>query len=257
MGAYNASATIREALDSIIAQTYPNWEVVVCDDGSQDDTLEILSEYAGKDSRIRAFQNEHNMGLAATLNHCLEYACGAYIARMDSDDLSTADRFEKQVAFLEQHPEYEVVGSFVQAFDEDGMHHIIACREHPTRYDLPKGSPFEHGSIMMRASAMRALNGYRISEHTVRTEDADLWYRFYAAGFKGANIAQPLYCFRLDDAAYKRRKLKYMVHAAYIVWDGCNLLGLPFYYKIYCLKPILSWLLPRKLKNGLRKWVIR
>lgn len=257
MSVYNGEDTLREALDSILGQSTGDWELIVCDDCSSDRSREILWEYAARDPRIRPIQNPKNSGLAASLNHCLKYACGKYIARMDSDDISVRERLEKQKLFMEEHPECDLVGTFMQAFDERGRHNVIESKIQPTKYDLPKGAPFSHATIMIRAEAMRKLQGYRISNHTVRTEDVDLWYRFFAAGFRGINLPEPLYLVRADDAAYKRRKFKYMLHASYIIWRGCDLVHLPFYYKIYCVKPILSWLLPRDLKTALRKWVIQ
>lgn len=257
MGVYNGEATLPEALDSILNQTYSDWEFIVCDDCSTDRSREILECYAAKDKRIICIRNLQNKGLAASLNRCLEHVHGSYIARMDCDDLSTKTRLEEQVRFLDSHPEYDLVGTFMQAFDEEGLHQIIESKQVPTKYDLPKGAPFSHATIMMRIPAMRKLNGYRISNHTVRTEDVDLWFRFFAAGFAGANLAKPLYLVRMDDTAYKRRKLKYMFHASFIIWNGCGLLDLPFYYRIYCVKPILSWILPKDFKTRLRRWLIK
>lgn len=256
MGVYNDANLLSQAIDSLLAQTYAKWELIACDDCSTDNTSDILSEYAKNDPRIIVIRNEKNCGLAATLNHCLEYAQGEYIARMDCDDLSVETRLEKQVSYLQGHPEIDLVGTFMQAFDESGKKNIIESKQYPTKFDLPKGAPFAHATIMIRTSAMKHLNGYCISNYTVRTEDVDLWYRFFAAGFKGANLPEPLYLVRIDETACKRRKLKYMLHASYIIWYGCDLLHLPLYYKIYCLKPILSWLLPHQAKTALRKWIL-
>lgn len=257
MGVYNGANSLSQAIDSLLSQTYVKWELIACDDYSTDDTSGILSEYAKKDPRIIVIRNEKNCGLAATLNHCLEYVQGEYIARMDCDDLSVETRLEKQVSYLQSHPEIDLVGTFMQAFDESGKKNIIESKQYPTKFDLPKGAPFAHATIMIRTSAMKQLNGYCISNHTVRTEDVDLWYRFFAAGFKGINLPEPLYLVRMDDAAYKRRKIKYMLHASYIIWYGCRMLKLPFYYRVYCIKPILSWLFPPGLKTVLRRWIIR
>ena len=253
IGVYNGANTLSQAIDSIIAQTYTHWELIACDDCSTDGSAEILFDYAKKDSRIVVICNEKNCGLAASLNHCLKYVRGTYVARMDCDDISAETRLEEQVAYLENHSEFDLVGTYMQAFDEFGKKNIIESKQYPTKFDLPKGAPFSHATIMMRTSAMKELNGYRISKHTVRTEDVDLWYRFFAAGFKGANLQKPLYFVRMDSAAYKRRKLKYMLHASYIIWYGCDLVNLPSYYKIYCLKPILSWILPSRIKVALRR----
>ena len=257
MGVYNGGSTLREALDSILNQTYSNWELIACNDCSTDNSAQILQEYAKRDSRIICIQNEKNAGLAASLNHCLKYVSGEYVARMDCDDLSVPERFEKQVMYLKLHPEVQLVGTYMQEFSENGKGSIVENKIVPTKYDLPKGAPFFFAFIIIRTSALKQLKGYCISNHTVRTEDVDLWYRFFAAGFRGANLPQPLYLVRVDKAALKRRKLKYMLHASYIIWHGCDLVGLPFFYKAYCLKPILSWLFPPKIKRSMRKWIIK
>ena len=257
MGVYNGMDTLKEAIESIINQTYSNWELIVCDDQSTDESLSTLKTYALKDNRIKVITNSKNSGLAASLNHCLKYVSGTYIARMDADDLSVPERLEKQVEFLEKNPEINLVGTEMQEFSEKGYGDIVKNKKNPTKYDVPKGAPFCHATIMIRTQTMRNLGGYRISKHTMRTEDVDLWYRFFAGGYKGENIEEPLYLVRMDDAAYKRRKLKYMVHASYIIWYGTTMLKLPVYYKVYCIKPLLSWLLPPSTKKKLRKLLIR
>ena len=257
MGVYNGADTLGEAIESLIKQTFTEWELIVCEDCSTDSTLSILEEYSSKDSRIKVIKNEHNLGLAASLNHCIEYVKGNYIARMDCDDRSDPFRFEKQVAYLEEHTECHLVGTYMKEFDGQKYGRVVETKINPTKFDLPKGAPFAHATVLIRTEVMKELNGYCISSHTLRTEDVDLWYRFFANGFVGANIPEPLYYVRMDEAAYKRRKFKYMLHAAYIVWYGCDLINLPWYYKIYCIKPILSWLFPRKIKAYLRKLLIR
>ena len=257
MGVFNGAATLWAAIESIRRQTFEDWEFIICNDCSTDNTLDVLQEFADRDSRIKIICNEQNCGLAASLNHCLEFVQGEYVARMDCDDVSLPQRIERQIAYLKDHPEYDLVGTYMQAFDDCGKKEIVQTKLRPERYDLPKGAPFCHATIVMRTEAMKKLNGYCISNHTLRTEDIDLWYRFFAAGFVGANIPEPLYLVRVDKAAYRRRKLKYMLHASYIVWYGCDMLELPLYYKIYCIKPIMSWLLPPKIKRSMRKWIIK
>ena len=257
MGVYNGADTLAEAIESLRRQTYTDWELIVCDDCSTDQTLNVLEEYKNKDFRIKIIKNDKNSGLAASLNHCIQYVGGEFIARMDCDDISDPVRFEKQVAYMTEHTECQLVGTYMREFDGNKYGRIVEVKLNPTKYDLPKGAPFAHATVLIRTEAMKVLNGYYISKHTVRTEDVDLWYRFFAQGFIGANIPEPLYYVRMDEAAYRRRKFKYMFHAAYIIWYGCDLIKLPKYYKIYCVKPILSWLFPRKLKVYLRKFLIR
>lgn len=257
MGVFNGADTLVEAIESLRNQTFTEWELIVCDDCSSDRTLAILEEYKNKDSRIKVIRNEKNCGLAASLNHCLKYVKGEYIARMDCDDISDPVRFEKQIAYLREHRECQLVGTYMKEFGGQNYGRVVETKINPTKFDLPKGAPFAHATILIRTEAMKQLDGYCISKHTMRTEDVDLWYRFFSKGFVGANIPEPLYYVRMDAAAYKRRKIKYMIHAAYIIWYGCDLVKLPQYYKIYCIKPILSWLFPRELKVYLRKFLVK
>lgn len=253
MGAYNGEKTICEAVDSILKQTYEEWEFIICDDCSTDNTNKLLQEYKSLDSRICIIRNEKNIGLAGTLNHCLKYVHGEYIARMDCDDISHPERLEKQIKYLQEHPELDLVGTYMYGFNENGLTRIINKKMHPSKYDIPKENPFHHATILMKADTMQKLGGYKVAKYTQRMEDVDLWYRFFAAGFQGETISEPLYWVRLDENAFRRRKLKYMVHASYIMWNGISMLGLPWYYKVYCAKPIISWILPQRVKDFLRR----
>ena len=104
MGIYNCATTLPEAIDSLYAQTYKDFKLILCDDGSTDNTYEVAKKYADKYDNIVLLRNEKNMKLAYTLNHCLEYADTEYVARMDGDDISIPERFEKQIKFLDTHP---------------------------------------------------------------------------------------------------------------------------------------------------------
>ena len=104
MGIYNCADTLPEAIDSIVNQTYVNWELIMCDDGSKDTTYQIAEKYQKMyPDKIVLIKNEKNQGLNYTLNHCLQYVTGDYIARMDGDDLSLPTRLEKEVTFFENN----------------------------------------------------------------------------------------------------------------------------------------------------------
>lgn len=211
MGIYNCAPTLKEAIDSILAQTYSNWELILCDDCSTDNTYEIAKQYQQQcPDKIILLKNEKNSRLAFTLNHCLEVATGDYVARMDGDDISVPERFEKQVAFLKKHLDIVLVGTAMQRFSDDGSLGAIAyCEEFPNK-DTPykKGLVFNHATIMAYRSVYNELGGYTVSPRTVRGQDRDLWYRFLAAGYKGANLQEPLYMVREDENAIKRRSAK-------------------------------------------------
>lgn len=185
MGVYNCQETVEESIESILHQTYENWELIICDDASTDGTYEKVLSYTKRHpERIRLIRNQQNQRLAASLNRCLAEARGELIARQDGDDLSVPIRLEKQVHFLDTYPEYDVVGTAMTVFDETGTKGVRALVSEPDRKVLARGTPFCHGTIMMRASAYKALQGYRSVKTTRRMEDIDLWIRFLLLGGK-------------------------------------------------------------------------
>lgn len=148
MGSYNAEQTINECFKSIEEQTYKNWEFIICDDCSTDNTYSILESLAEKESRIKLIRNDKNIKLAATLNRCLQIAQGKYIARMDADDKCDARRLSKQVEYLENHPDIDCVGTNRIVFDDEGNRTIRKSDEFPIAEHLLKGPPFAHPTIM-------------------------------------------------------------------------------------------------------------
>lgn len=232
MGIYNCAPTLKEAIDSILNQTYTNWELILCDDCSTDDTYEIAESYQKQyPDKIILLKNEKNSRLAFTLNHCLEAATGEFVARMDGDDISLPDRFEKQVAFLRNHPDIVLVGTAMQRFSDDGSLGAIAyCEEYPDK-DTPykKGLVFNHATIMAYRSVYNDLGGYTVCPRTVRGQDRDLWYRFLAVGYKGANLQEPLYMVRENEAAIKRRNAKDRWISFKTEMIGYRLLHYPWY----------------------------
>ena len=217
MGIYNCASTLREAIDSIIAQTYDNWEFIICDDGSKDESYAIAQEYAAKDpKRFRILQNERNMGLNHTLNRCLAAATGEYVARMDGDDLCAPERFAVEMECLEKNPDISFVSTDMEFFDESGVWGRISHPEYPLPKDFLHGSPFCHGGCMVRKDSFLAVGGYSIEKNLLRVEDYHLWLKMYAAGYRGKNIHLPLYSMRDDRNAYSRRKFKYRINEAYI-----------------------------------------
>ena len=249
MAVYNAEKTLDEAIESILEQTYQNWQFIICDDCSTDGTYTKLLQY--KESHPEKFiiiQNEKNSKLAYSLNHCLKYADGEYIARMDADDIALPDRFEKQVAYLDSHPDMAVVGTSMMRFDENGDFGELASYQNPDKYILKTAVPYFHATILMRREAMEKIGGYTVAKRTERGQDLDLWFKFYAKGFEGANLAECLYRVREDRAAIKRRKLKYDICFVKTRLIGFKMLGFPFKWKLYAFKPVISHFIPYKLK---------
>ncbi len=238
MGIYNCEDTLEEAIDSIIRQSYTNWELIMCDDGSVDNTYEIAKSYADKyPQQIFLLKNEKNMKLAYTLNKCLGVAKGEYIARMDGDDISLSERFEKQVKYLDEHVNIQVVGTGMQRFSEDGLGATVFAPDKPNKYTMRNEVPFFHATIMMRKSTYDDLGGYLVSKYTQRSQDWELWFRFFAKGFVGENIHEALYKVREDKNAVKRRSFKSRCQTIKSTIIGYKMLDYPWFWYI---KPILG-----------------
>lgn len=253
MGIYNCADTLSQAIESIQNQTHTNWELIVCDDGSEDDTYHVAKRLAAEDRRIVLLQNKQNLGLNQTLNHCLAAATGAYVARMDGDDDCLPDRFQKQVHFLESHPEFDFTSSPMILFDELGAWGRTRVPEYPTPEEVVTGTPINHAAVMIRKVAIDAVGGYTVDRRMIRVEDANLWIKLYANGSRCYNFQEPLYRMRNDQNALNRRKYIYRVNSVYVRLQGCKMLHLkPKYYLLAC-KPMINGLVPAKLRQFIRK----
>ena len=265
MGIYNCAKTLPEAIDSIISQTYKDWELIMCDDGSTDNSVEIASKYEQEFDNILLLQNEHNCGLPTTLNHCLDYAESEYIARMDGDDISLPERLEKEVLFLDEHPEYAIVSCAMINFDENGDWGIQRKLERPTKRVFLYDSPFCHAPCMMRRYELTSVGNYTVRPDLRRGQDYYLWHKFYCAGYKGYNIQEAYYKMRDDRDAANRRgfdqslidRLSRRLTGARIQREVQHNLGFSPLFDIYALRPILTALLPKRLYFLLHKMKLR
>lgn len=258
MAIYNCASTLGEALDSLLAQTYNKFKVILCDDCSTDNTVEIAQQYVDKYPEIfKLISNEKNLKLAASLNHCLEYADTEYVARMDGDDISKPDRFQVEIDFLDSHPEYALVSTAMECFDETGIWGIQRKPEKPGKIDFARTSPFCHAPVMMRRIALEDVGNYTVSKYLRRGQDYYLWHKFYRAGYKGYNIQRPYYCMRDDRNAASRRKFIDRVYGAKIHLEVMRNLGLPVWNYPRALKGIIVGLFPKPIYEMLHKKSIR
>jgi glycosyltransferase involved in cell wall biosynthesis len=183
MPAYNAERYLDQAVHSILDQTFMDFELIIVDDGSTDNTRSILERIAARDSRVRAVSRP-NTGYVVALNEMIGMARAPLLARMDADDVALPDRFERQVAFLEEHPEVVAVGSAVEIIDYRGRF-LTHWKPHLSNDELQAQAlsgrtPLCHPSVMIRADAIRAIGGYR--ELYYSAEDLDLWLRLGEEG---------------------------------------------------------------------------
>ncbi len=253
MGIFNCSSTLQVALDSLYVQTYQGFKIILCDDGSKDDTLKIAEENARLHDNVVVIKNPKNMGLNYTLNHCLEYADTEYIARMDGDDICDPTRFEKEIIFLDEHPQYAIVSTPMHYFDEEGIFRTGRRNGEVKLKNIPKSTPHCHAPCMVRTEAMKAVGGYSVAKRLIRVEDYHLWIKMYAAGYRGYNIDEPLYSMRDDRNAKSRRKWRNAYNNFYVKNLAVSMLHLPFWMRIYSLRQFLVKMLPEFIYNKLHK----
>lgn len=254
MGIYNCASTLGVAIQSLLNQTYSDWNLIMCDDGSTDDTYNVAENYRQLyPDKIILIKNDENKGLNYTLNHCLEYATGEYIARMDGDDISLPERFEREVEFLDKNPQYAIVSTPMIYFDEQGEFRRGKGGGEPTLKDFVKGNPFSHAPCMVKKEAYDAVCGYTVKRNLLRVEDYHLWIKMYEKGYRGFNLEEPLYKMRDGREAFQRRKFKYRINEAYVKVLAVSKLKLSIINYIYILRPIIVGLLPTTLYNHLHK----
>lgn len=199
MSVYNGEDYLAEAINSVLNQTFTDWELIVINDCSTDRTPELLSQYAAQDARVRVYTNEVNLRLPSSLNKAMTYARGKYIARMDADDICLPDRLEKQFAFMEENPEVALSSCRFMTLKNG----VIASGGCGSKWDhdsvkalLLVTNPILHPGIIAKADVIKSL-GY--DKTFTCTEDMELWTRFVMAGYKVQNLQEYLMIYRLHD----------------------------------------------------------
>ena len=197
MSVYNGEKYLREAVESILNQTFKDFEFIIVNDGSTDKTEEILESYV-VDERVKIISQE-NLGLTKSLNKAIRFSKGEYIARMDADDISHPNRLELQTAFLDQFNDVAIVGTACYQIDEDG--NLIKTVQKPIQDDEIKAnifmeSPFIHGAVMCRRKSLEKIGWYR--EKFKYSQDYDLWLRA-AENFRLHNLPTILYKLRMGQ----------------------------------------------------------
>ena len=208
--AFNAEKYIGEAVDSILSQTFTDFELIVINDGSTDYTLKILEVAqagCGPHSRLRIISNTRNLGLLKSLNKGIALARGDYIARQDADDISLPERLEKQYKYLQKHPQVALLGTARKTILVNGTvkEHKLKL-QNPAFKDMLQSNCFVHGSVMIRKTALDSVGGY--NELFYSSEDYELWLRL-TKQFPAANLPEPLYILRRhsDRSTWKSTNL--------------------------------------------------
>ena len=215
MPVYNVAAnpTLRAylatAVQSVLHQDFPDWELVAVNDGSTEGTGDLLEAYARTDRRIRVLHLEKNGGISSAINQGVAFAAGPLLARMDADDISVPYRLNTQVAFLDAHPQVDIVGSGMYVINEDSLilRELIRPQGHEdlVRFAVEHGCPFVHGSVMMRRSIFDWVGGYSTSPEWDYCEDFEMWYRVLSQG-RGHNLPECLYLYRQHSSSVSQLK---------------------------------------------------
>lgn len=268
MSVYKAekSERLERALTSIWDdQTFKPSQVILIKDGplgvELDQVITLWQEKLG--NKLFIITNHQNLGLTKSLNKGLQLVECDYVARMDSDDISHPQRFERQFEFLNAHPDIDVVGGCIQEFNENNPN--LGQRFYPDDPDeikryIVKGSPLAHPAVMMRNSLF--LNGLKYDETYTTSQDVALWFEILSKGHKISNIPAIVLYFRLEDDTYTRRSRKKAVGELKIYMSGIkSLYGLFSIYYVYPLLRFIFRMLPTRMlkffyKSNLRKRIL-
>lgn len=226
MPAYNSGRFIEESIRSVIAQTYTNWELLVSDDCSTDNTASIVASF--EDPRIHYLRNAHNMGAARTRNNALKAAKGRYIAFLDSDDLWTPDKLEKQIAFMEQH-HYAFTFADYQIINEDGspQHKVLHMPASLTYHTYLRNTAIGCLTVVID----KEQTGYFEMPDIKSSHDFALWLLIMKRGFVAYSVPACLASYRLVASSNTAKKWK----AAQDVWRVYREIEhLNIFYSAFC-----------------------
>jgi glycosyltransferase involved in cell wall biosynthesis len=207
MPVYNGEKFLRDSIESILNQTYKNFEFIIVDDGSTDNSVRIIKEYQKKDKRIKLIENKKNLGQSKSLKIGLKNTKGFYYSKMDCDDISDKNRLEKELDFLEKNKDYVIVGSNLEIIDEDKKK--IGYRFYPQenkeiKKTLIFKSPFAYPSTMIKLELLKTII---YDEKYLYCEDYDLWFKLLKYG-KGKNLPDFLLKYRINKNQVKSKRLK-------------------------------------------------
>lgn len=252
LSVFNDGSSLRETLMSVVRQSYPHWEIIVVDDGSTDDTFILLKELIKKiGAKATILRNDRNMGLTRSLILAADRAAGNFLARIDVGDRFDPLKLEKQVTFLEEHPDYGIVGC--NYFNVFLPYHAQKRSDLPLtdtdiRNSILRKNPFAHSCVVMRTNLYRLVGGYNpVMRYS---QDYDLWFRFLRVT-KAANLSDQL-CTRYmgDTSISNTMRRPQMWQMVKIQWKNMNKFN-PKHY-VYLLEPLCFILLPAWLTKAVR-----
>ena len=254
MSVYNAEKYLKEAIDSILNQTYQDFEFIIVNDCSKDSSWAILKEFGDNNKRIKLINNTENLGLTKNLNRALAIAKGAYIARMDADDISELNRFERQIKYFNENKDVDILGTFSKDINEFGE--VIRTRTTPITHQdilkmLPKFSPIAHPTVMFKKQSLEPLGFYNIKYRT--SQDLEMWLRAAGAGLKFHNIPEYLFKYRMDSDYVSRKTFKFRWNDFKLRIEGYKHINLPWYKYVYASIPLILGIIPESIYNLLKR----
>ena len=242
MPAYNAEKYLGEAITSILNQTFSDFELIIIDDASTDNTAKIIKSF--DDKRVKYFRNKQNSGVTVSLNNGLKHCCGEFVARMDADDICFPTRFEKQVSKLQEG--YDIVGTNIIFIDEKGEKQGIRTYSNNIDSVIRMESPLAHPSVMFRKDFLQKTGWYRTEYNSA--EDYDLWIRFYTNNARFFIIQESLLLYRQHTNTVKNLKTKSTIRTTIRVKKNAKKAGMNFGLRgnLRLLAERLVLLIPRK-----------
>lgn len=250
MSVFNGQDFLKEAIESILEQSFTNFEFIIIDDASTDGTTEILESFKKRDKRIKIIRNKKNLNLSRSLNKGLRQAQGEFIARMDADDISEKNRLKIQANFLKKNPKVAFCGSWVILINQSGKK--IGERKYPTEYREIKKiimhyNPFIHPTVMIKREILEKMGFYDFKLNAAG--DYDLFLRM-VKNYQAINLPKFLLKYRISRQAMSFLRYKKMEkEAIWARWKAIRQYGYPRWQLLYLGKPVISFLIPGFLKR--------
>ena len=256
MSVYNGLPFLNAAIESVLSQSFTDFEFIIIDDASTDGSRDIIEYYHKIDPRIVVIFNDVNFGgtgLGYNLAKGVEIARGKYVARMDSDDISVVDRFEIQRRYLVDNGDIDIVGSWAVDIDEND--NVLQVRKYPTTHSeiirLIWANPIIHPSVLFKRDSILKIGNYAFN--TGRKDDYDLWFRAVRFGLKFSNIPIPLLKYRFFSNYYSKNGFRAAMMHVRIGLIGCWIIRASPLAFVGVLVPFFRTLLPGKMRNGFHK----
>lgn len=244
---------LRRSIESILRQSYDNLELLICEYDSSIEAKDCIADYARQDGRIRLIDGDGAETLAEKLNRCIPEAKGEFIARMDDDDYSAPERFQRQLAYMDGHPTISFTGCSV-VLERDGQPAgQRTFPEFPEIRDFLLVQPFIHSALIFRKAALIDVGGYCEARWCAGCEDYELLLRLYESGYKGANLQEDLLRYTLHPVRRSGHTMKMRFNEVRTRYSRFQSLGLLPQKLPYVIKPILAGLIPERLLESQKR----